>query len=207
MLSQITNRSKTVLVNMRYRRLKGLPIRCTTNTIFELRRGATLNIKNRLYLGVRTTALSEGVTAFRVRAGADVLIDGTVKLGPGVIVVVDKNAKLQIGDGTYVAADSKLYASESISIGANCALAWNLTIIDSDFHQLSVNGNQRPSSLPIKIGDHVWIGCNVTILKGVTIGDGAVVAAGSVVTRDIPAGSLAAGNPARVIKEAVKWEL
>ena len=59
---------------------------------------------------------------------------------------------------------------------------------------------------PIVIGDHVWIGTNAIVLKGVTIGDGAVIAAGAVVTRDVPAHSLAAGVPARVIRSDVHWE-
>ncbi len=58
----------------------------------------------------------------------------------------------------------------------------------------------------VRIGNHVWIGMNVLILKGVTINDGAIIAAGSVVTRDVPANCLAAGVPAYVIKENVTWE-
>jgi galactoside O-acetyltransferase len=54
---------------------------------------------------------------------------------------------------------------------------------------------------PIKIGDNAWIGINCIILKGVTIGEGAIIGAGSVVTRDIPAWTIAGGNPAKVIKE------
>jgi len=59
---------------------------------------------------------------------------------------------------------------------------------------------------PISIGNHVWIGINATILKGVTIGDGAIIAAGAVVTRDIPASCMAAGVPASVIKNNISWE-
>ena len=61
-------------------------------------------------------------------------------------------------------------------------------------------------SKPVHIGNHVWIGRSAIILKGVTIGAGAIVGAGSVVTRDVPARSLVAGNPAKVIKENVEWE-
>jgi acetyltransferase-like isoleucine patch superfamily enzyme len=68
--------------------------------------------------------------------------------------------------------------------------------------------NPKPviATAPVKIGAHVWIGFNSIILKGVTIGDRSVVAAGSVVTKDIPADVLVAGNPARVIRSLVAAE-
>ena len=59
---------------------------------------------------------------------------------------------------------------------------------------------------PIKIGNHVWIGINATILKGVTIGDGAIIAAGAVVNKDVEENSLVGGVPAKVIKKNIFWE-
>lgn len=67
-----------------------------------------------------------------------------------------------------------------------------------------INGSEP--TRPIVIGNKVWIGTNVTVLKGVKIGDGCVIAAGSLVTKDIPANCLAGGVPAKVIKENVKWK-
>ena len=58
---------------------------------------------------------------------------------------------------------------------------------------------------PIFIGDHVWIGANSTILKGVSIGDGAIVAAGAVVTKDVKPNTIVAGCPAKEIKEIKEW--
>jgi maltose O-acetyltransferase len=79
----------------------------------------------------------------------------------------------------------------------------NVTITDTDWHPVDwrdrVNGQAKAA--PVVIGDDVWLGMNVTILKGVEIGNQSVIGAGSVVTRSIPAGVIAAGQPAVVVRE------
>jgi acetyltransferase-like isoleucine patch superfamily enzyme len=67
-----------------------------------------------------------------------------------------------------------------------------------------VKGNYQNS--PIRVQDHVWIGCRAVILKGVTVGEGAIIANNAVVTKDVPPRTMVAGNPARVIKKDVIWE-
>ena len=67
-------------------------------------------------------------------------------------------------------------------------------------HGLNPSENRKNHYAPIKIGEHVWIGSNATILSGVTIGDHAVVAAGAVVTQDVPAMTVVGGVPAKVLK-------
>jgi maltose O-acetyltransferase len=63
------------------------------------------------------------------------------------------------------------------------------------------NSIYRSEIVPVKIGDNVWIGHDVTIMKGVTIGENSIIATGSIVTKDVPHNSIAAGNPAKVIGE------
>jgi tetrahydrodipicolinate N-acetyltransferase len=92
-----------------------------------------------------------------------------------------------------------------VEIGPACRIAWNVTIMDHDFHTLYVDGTPKPTTLPVILGRCVWVGANTTILKGVTIGDFAVVAAGSIVTRSVPARALVAGNPARVIRTNIDF--
>jgi len=91
----------------------------------------------------------------------------------------------------------------SVTIGECVLIGANTVISDTDWHAISVDGRRSGkagATIPVHIGNHVWLGMGVVVLKGVSIGDGSIVAANSVVTRSIPAGVIAAGNPAKVIK-------
>ncbi|RLZ12793.1 acyltransferase [Faecalibacter macacae] len=121
----------------------------------------------------------------------------------GANISVNENAFLKLGSG-YINYNVNIACFEKIEIGYDVAISENVVIRDSDNHQIVSSNHQMTS--PIKIEDHVWIGTNVIILKGVTVGEGSIIAAGSVVTKDIPKNSLAAGIPARVIKSNVEWK-
>lgn len=129
---------------------------------------------------------------------------------------LEEDAQLEIGSYSYLANASIVCASR-IVIGSYVMIAGGVTIADSDFHPmqpaqrladtvaLSPVGKRhnRPAveASPVTIGDDVWIGPNVTVLKGVTVGVGAVIRPGSVVLRDVPDGMTVAGNPAKAVKE------
>jgi len=125
-------------------------------------------------------------------------ISGLFKFYSGSHVSVNRGARLDLGSG-YANSGAQIYCFEHISIGHDVAFGENVCIRDSDNHQVSGSSGK---TRPVRIGNHVWIGMNAIILKGVTIGDGAVVAAGSVVTRDVEAGTLVAGAPARFVRRA-----
>lgn len=112
-----------------------------------------------------------------------------------------ENATIEIGDNTRINGAS-IHATRKICIGKNCLIGANVTILDSDGHGLHPNDRHliNPVSSPVIIEDNVWIGINCIILKGVQIGKNSAIAAGSVVTKSIPPNSVAAGNPARVVK-------
>ena len=93
--------------------------------------------------------------------------------------------------GTVIAAFKQIVLANDVICGANTL------ITDSDWHP---EDPRAGVSAPVIIGSHVWLGVNATVLKGVSIGDNSVIGAGSVVTRDIPANVIAAGNPCKVIK-------
>ena len=91
-----------------------------------------------------------------------------------------------------------------VTIGDDCFIGPNVGIYTACHSTNPVERNTRREwAMPVTIGDNCWIGGGVTILPGVTIGDGCTIGAGSVVVNDIPAGSLAVGNPARVIKSGL----
>jgi acetyltransferase-like isoleucine patch superfamily enzyme len=133
---------------------------------------------------------------------ATLQVNGFFTIYSGARVSVTPNARLVLGSG-YINHGLSLNCFTHIEIGHDVAISDNVTIRDSDNHEIIAEGYK--STLPIKIGNHVWIGMNVTILKGVTIGDGAIIAAGAVVNKSIPARCLAGGVPARVLKENVEW--
>ena len=110
---------------------------------------------------------------------------------------------IELGDGAQINNNAFIKSEgPGIRIGARALLGSDVTIYDSDFHDLRPNRRRdgRPRMAPVELGEDVFVGDGVKILKGVSIGAHSVIGAGSVVTSSIPAGVIAAGNPARVIR-------
>ena len=143
-----------------------------------------------------------------------VIIGNNVKLGRSHILyhagmpffttlfTFDADATIKIGDNCRVNG-AYIHAQKEIFIGNNCVIASGVNIIDSNGHELiSKNrtiGRDKPKS--IEIGNNVWIGLNVTILKGTSIGNNCVIAAGSVVKGEFPDNVLIQGNPAVIVSK------
>ncbi len=142
------------------------------------------------------------------------LVIGSEATMDGVHCAVGRDGRIQIGDYCYF-TNAVLLCELELRIGNYVMIGWNATIADTDFHPLQpaervadaiacsplAQGRPRPEipRRPVIIEDDVWIGPNVTILKGVRIGQGSFIEAGSLVTRDVPARSRVLGNPAQVI--------
>ncbi len=121
--------------------------------------------------------------------------------------------RISIGDGVTIHPGSHIGAVDSITIGNGVLFASGVYMTDHD-HDFSnpeepVIGNQRVLTAPVHIGEFVWLGERVMVLKGVSIGERSIIGAGSVVTADVPPYSIAVGVPARVIRiydrQAKRW--
>jgi acetyltransferase-like isoleucine patch superfamily enzyme len=108
--------------------------------------------------------------------------------------------EIVIGDYCLISPGVRISAEQSIRIGDDCMFAANVYISDSDWHGIYNRIRPFRCSKPVVLENNVWLGEQVIVIKGVTIGENSVIGAGSVVTKSIPANSIAVGNPARVIK-------
>ena len=144
-----------------------------------------------------------------ISLGSGVTLDSAIRsnrlggFSPCVVRTVTDTARIQLGDRVGL-SNSVIVAGNSIEIGEDTILGSGVMILDNDFHVMGTGfswvSECSTNSKPIKIGRGCFIGSRSMILKGVTLGDRAVIGAGAVVTKDVPAYSMAAGNPARIVR-------
>ncbi len=147
-----------------------------------------------------------GASGNRISIGAKSIIHAN-------LVFEETGGEIRIGSRTYIGR-STLVCYRSLTVGDDVLMSWGITVVDHDSHNImwelrqddvrdwarDRKNWQNVAHAPVTIANKAWIGFNVSILKGVNIGEGAVIGAGSVVTRNVPPYSLAAGCPARVIR-------
>lgn len=142
------------------------------------------------FKGRLTASIPQGLEKTRIEIDKK----AQLKLGEkvqnrGTLYIGCKNkGKLQIGGHCFFNINTSVTCMKEITIGEYCKFGNNLVIVDHD-HDFLKTGEEFPGER-IVIGNHVWVGANCVILKGVTIGDGAVIGAGSIVRKDVPAGSV-----------------
>lgn len=159
-------------------------------------------------LRLRFRNLRGGLFFVHRRADIDIGRDAQVSLGQMVRFMQDFTGhfygQVTIGDNVYFNRGCYVAVYNSLTIGDDCLFGEYVSIHDqdhvpgSDTRPIAARGY---ASAPIAIGSNVWVGAKATILRGVSIGDNAVIGANAVVTRDIPCNSVAAGAPARVIRQ------
>jgi acetyltransferase-like isoleucine patch superfamily enzyme len=174
-------------------------------TLVEISPTAKIEIaENRqLELNCSWTKFSIKPSMLKMAQNARLTVTDNFKIFDNAQIFINRNASLILGSG-YINHSVNINCYQQIEIGEDVAIAENVTLRDSDNHLINSNPNYK-MTIPIKIGNHVWIGMNAIILKGVNIGNGAIIAAGAVVTKNVPEGCLVGGVPARIIKKNVEW--
>ena len=183
--------------------------------------GMNLDYWFRKVSGKATCLLDEGARlAFSARIRNICGCTSAIKVGEhsfvaGELLTFAHGGQIVIGKWCFVGEGARIWSAAQIKIGDRVLISHNVNIFDSlthpldarqrheQFRAIMLHGHPREIDLgerPVEIGDDVWIGANCCILRGVKIGVGAVVGAGSIVTKDVPAWCVVAGNPARFIK-------
>jgi acetyltransferase-like isoleucine patch superfamily enzyme len=138
-----------------------------------------------------------------------VVFKGKAAIGHGFKISVGPRGKLTLGNNFLMTAESQIVCHKEIEFGDNVLMSWENLIMDTDFHIIKDDlGNVLNSDKKILIGNHVWIGCRCTILKGTKIGNNNIIAANSLITGDFSKNErvIIGGNPAKIIKTNVDWD-
>lgn len=138
-----------------------------------------------------------------IKIGNNVTISGQLNIISGRF---NDTPELIIGDDVFIGHNTLISVNKRVEIRDHASIAGGCRIADSDGHSSEWEKRAEDADLtdeeirPVIIGEHVWIGANAQVLKGITIGDRAIVGAGSVVISDVPPDTLAMGSPARKVK-------
>ena len=137
-------------------------------------------------------------------------LSGEAILGRGTRISVAEDATLTLGKNLVITGNTEIICYKGITFGENDLLSWDILIMDTDFHKIYDANNVHVNiPRPIVIGNHVWIGCRTTILKGVAISDNNVIASGSIVTKSFESENCVIGgmgSSAGVKKRDIYWE-
>ncbi|KAA0700382.1 acyltransferase [Neorhizobium sp. P12A] len=183
-----------------FRRLtspKGLTLGRKTTAILD----GKITGPGHLWFGIQWGTALPLQSNILIRKASEVSVKGDFQIYSGSIFGVGEGARIKLGSG-YINNEARISIAGELTIGDDVVIGPQLYMLDQNHHRIT---GSKPRPKKIVIGNHVWIAARVTILPGVTIGDGCVIGAGSVVTKDIPPGTLWAGNPARYIRD-VEWD-
>ena len=145
-----------------------------------------------------------------IKGNNTIILSEKINIRKTFFEIIGDNCTIEIGENTIIGHDSYLSAKENgtkLIIGDNCMISRNAKIMTSDGHPIFNTNNEIINKAKnITIKNHVWIADNVTILKGITVEDNCVIGINSTLTKSISSNTIAAGNPAKIIKENIKWE-
>jgi len=184
-----------------------IKVRVAAGQGFHVSCASRRNVRIEGILSINSWLGSSSPSSLNIGAGSRFIVSGDFEIGPGVHILVAPGGSLKIGgrldsSASGITCDSRIMVEQSVEIGYDCIVAWNVFISDSDWHDIS--GVKRNS--PVIIGNKVWISHGASILKGAIIPSGCIIGAGSLVSSVIDSEkALVVGIPAVVKRTGVEW--
>lgn len=142
----------------------------------------------------------------RLDPGASLVLGPRCGIDDGVTLAAYGHGRLELGEGSFVGHHATLAAHELVVIGDGAFLAEMVSVRDHDHVVGLPPSSGQVSVSPVRVGRDAWLGAKATVLRGAEVGDGAVVGAHAVVRGAVPAGTVAVGIPAKVIRSVAAAE-
>lgn len=151
-------------------------------------------------MGSHTGLLIDGILEF----------NGKATIGCGSSIHISKSGHMTLGNRFRVTGNAAFLCENEITFGDEVGIAWNTFFMDSDRHHIiDESGKKLNFPAPVRVGSHIWIGFNVTLLKGAVIPDGSIVAAGAIITKAFTEANTiigGSGGTQKVIKSGILWK-
>ncbi|WP_319502296.1 acyltransferase [uncultured Draconibacterium sp.] len=183
--------------------------------IILIGRGSRINLKKgaQIKFNAPNAKLSIGIkfsvpvpTVLDIHKNGLFLVGNNVSINRGCKIVIGKNAQFTIGNNSYINENTRIQCMKRVTIGNNCAIAWNCDILDTDEHAIYVNNKLINQNEDVILGDNVWIGAKSVLLKGSNISDNCIVGAQSLVTGTLDSNFIYVGSPCKKVKQFDRWE-
>lgn len=204
---------KTVYYNVKYLPLKRaikLPMIIAKSTRIRGHGSILLDSDDTIYIGQKTLNWTDEKKEYTLiyLEGGGISFKGNCYIGLGSKFEIKQHGYLVIGENVTFTGKANVICSKKMVFGDDCLISWNTLFMDSDGHTILGGDSGKNINKPIIIGQHVWIGCNVTVLKGTNIANGTVIASNSVIKGSFKEeNTIIAGKKARQVREKIKWSI
>ena len=211
--SQGNSLCKTLYYNLKYLPFKSaikLPMIVAKNAIISGKGIINLNDDSTVYIGQKTLNWMNEKKEYTLihLDGGEIYFRGKCYIGLGSKIEVKEKGRLIIGEDVTFTGKANVICSKKISVGDKCLISWDTLLMDSDSHTIYTKNMNKNIDKPIVIGNHVWIGCKVTILKHTYIANDVVIASNSIVSgRYNESNVILANDKAIKIKDEIKWNI
>lgn len=160
-------------------------------------------------IGMPLTWLIDKRSTTYVDVAGNLTLRGNTIIGHGSKILIGRSGNLTIGEHFSVSGSLRICCENCITIGCGCMFSWDVSLLDTDYHPIvNQDGVVTNTSRAITVGNHVWIGCNNTILKGVNIADDIVISSGNTIKTSLKQSNSIYGEKSdnvALLKDSITW--